>query len=71
MTQILVNTSSGNDLMPEGTKPLPEPIGLCDIQLRLILSPDIIWEIYEQNTIIISCISYIALKATKINNVCL
>ena len=25
-TQIWVNTGSGNDLLPDGTKPLPEPV---------------------------------------------
>ena len=24
--QILVNTGSANDLLPDGTKPLPEPV---------------------------------------------
>ena len=38
-TKIWVNISSGNDLLPDGTKPLPEPLPVnsSDIHLRTIL----------------------------------
>ena len=38
-TRIQVNTGSGNDLLPDGTKPLPEPM-LTNDQWVLWQSPD-------------------------------
>ena len=46
MTQILVNTSPANGLMPDGTKPTPEPM-LTNLQWGPVT---FIWQQFHRDT---------------------